>query len=98
MNNDWFDEDGKAKQLSGDSSTWYVETAKDAKGNYTVDMSHFWAVTADKGPYWQIGVFVQSPPDTKAAVQSGAVASNTGSGPFGQALAGLGSGPLTLPS
>jgi len=66
MNNDWFDEDGKAKQLSGDDKTWYVETAKDSKGNYTVDMSHFWSAN---GANWQVGVFVQSPPDTKGQVQ-----------------------------
>ncbi|GIJ49085.1 hypothetical protein Val02_59710 [Virgisporangium aliadipatigenens] len=66
MNNEWFDEDDKAKQLTGDDKTWYLETAKNDKGYYTLDMSHYWS---KDGTNWQIGVFVQSPPDTKGSVQ-----------------------------
>lgn len=32
---EWFNEDDKAKHLTGDDKTWYLETAKNDKGYYT---------------------------------------------------------------
>jgi hypothetical protein len=67
MDKVWFDKPEQA--VRADATTRYVETARNTEGLYTVDMSHFFAPGPGRPPQWQVGVFVQSPPGTKAAVQ-----------------------------
>ncbi|MBN1171203.1 MAG: hypothetical protein JXA67_03435 [Micromonosporaceae bacterium] len=67
MNKQWFDAPDRAKQVF-DDRTWIVETAKNDQGYYTVDLSHFFADSSGTMK-WQVGLFVQSPPETKAVVQ-----------------------------
>ncbi|MET0495758.1 MAG: hypothetical protein ABW000_21740 [Actinoplanes sp.] len=64
LNTDWFDKGAKAKVYDKDTS--YVETAKDAKGRYALDMSHYFT---DGASTWQVGVGGYSPPATRAAIQ-----------------------------
>jgi len=64
LNTDWFDKGAKAKAYDKDTS--YVETAKDAKGRYALDMSHYFE---DGASTWQVGVGGYSPPATRAAIQ-----------------------------
>ncbi|WP_211275446.1 hypothetical protein [Actinoplanes rectilineatus] len=61
----WFDDGATSKSL--DATTSYVEKAKDAKGRYILDMSHFFPSTGT--PKYQIAVGVYSQPATKAVVQ-----------------------------
>jgi hypothetical protein len=66
LSTEWFDPGAKAKTY--DESTSYVETVKDAKGRYTLDMSHFFR--ADGGTQtWQVGVGAFTPPATRADIQ-----------------------------
>ena len=51
-----------------DESTSYVEKPKDAKGRYTLDMSHFFRA-ADGTRTWQVGVGGYAPPATRADIQ-----------------------------
>jgi hypothetical protein len=63
---EWFDPGAKAKTF--DDRTSYVETAKDAKGRYTIDMSHYFPA-ADGTSMWQVGVGAYAPPGARANVQ-----------------------------
>jgi hypothetical protein len=67
MNNAWFDQPTKARQ-GGDDRTFLVETQRNDKGYYTIDFSHFFGPQPGQPLKWQVGVFVQSPPETKDAV------------------------------
>lgn len=60
----WFDKGAKGRVH--DARTSYVETPRDAKGRYTLDMSHFFPADA---PKWQVGVGAFSPPAAKADIQ-----------------------------
>ncbi|MFD0823744.1 hypothetical protein ACFQ0D_36710, partial [Micromonospora zhanjiangensis] len=64
----WFDQPAKAKPVL-DDRTVMVETARDADGFYTVDLSHYSPATAGGPLKWQVGVFVKSPPETRGVVQ-----------------------------
>ncbi|MEU8233917.1 hypothetical protein AB0C12_30390 [Actinoplanes sp. NPDC048967] len=64
LTTEWFDPGAKARAY--DESTWYEETPTDAKGRYTLDMSHFFTTT---GGTWQVGVGGFAPPAQKAVVQ-----------------------------
>ncbi|MFC6023213.1 hypothetical protein ACFP2T_44565 [Plantactinospora solaniradicis] len=66
MNEVWLDEPEKAKKVR--QRTYYVETKANDKGLYTVDASHFFTDPKDKTKHWQIGVYVESPPDTRDQV------------------------------
>jgi hypothetical protein len=66
LNTEWFDPGAKAKTY--DENTSFVETAKDAKGRYTLDMSHYFQADGDDQT-WQVGVGAYSPPATKADIQ-----------------------------
>jgi hypothetical protein len=68
LDKQWFDEPGKARPVL-DDRTSFVETQRNSQGYYTVDLSHF-APDKPGGPLkWQVGVFVQSPPETREVVQ-----------------------------
>ncbi|GAA3334885.1 hypothetical protein GCM10020358_01000 [Amorphoplanes nipponensis] len=66
LSTEWFDPGAKARAF--DESTWYVETPRDAKGRYTLDMSHFFTDPGGAG-MWQVGVGAFSPPATRTAIQ-----------------------------
>jgi len=66
LSTEWFDPGATAR--THDESTLYVETPKDAKGRYTLDMSHFFR-TAGGTQTWQVGVGAYSPPATRADIQ-----------------------------
>jgi hypothetical protein len=66
LDTEWFDKGAKAR--AHDKNTSYVETPKDAKGRYTLDMSHYFR-TDGGAETWQVGVGGYSPPETKAAIQ-----------------------------
>ncbi|WP_212990154.1 hypothetical protein [Actinoplanes auranticolor] len=61
---EWFDPGAKGRAY--DKSTWYVETPTDAKGRYTLDMSHFFTTS---GGAWQVGVGAFAPPAKKTVIQ-----------------------------
>jgi hypothetical protein len=64
----WLDEPDRAVQWE-DSPTYYVETEEDDEaGLYNVDLGHFFGTEADD-LRWMVGVYVESPPDTREAVQ-----------------------------
>jgi hypothetical protein len=63
----WYDEGEKAKRFDG--TTTYAEIQKNAKGWYTVDLSHYFAEKSGAKLKWQVGVFIQSAPNSKAIVQ-----------------------------
>ncbi|SDT15522.1 hypothetical protein [Actinoplanes derwentensis] len=65
LSRDWFDDGAKAKFV--DDRTAYVETARNADGRYTLDMSHF--ITVADGSKWQVAVGVHSQPESKSLVQ-----------------------------
>ena len=64
LTTEWFDPGAKGR--AHDENTWYVETPTDAKGRYTLDMSHFFTTS---GGAWQVGVGAFAPPAQKAVVQ-----------------------------
>ncbi|MBE1488927.1 hypothetical protein [Plantactinospora soyae] len=66
MNEAWLDEPEKAKVVR--QRTYYVETSSNDKGLYAVDASHFFKDPQDGTRHWQIGVYVESPPDTRNQV------------------------------
>lgn len=66
LSTEWFDAGAKAKTYDEDTS--FVETAKDAKGRYTLDMSHFFE-DADGSKTWQVGAGAYSPPASKGDIQ-----------------------------
>jgi hypothetical protein len=68
MNADGLKEPAKAVP-GGDDRTVYVEVASNAKGLYSVDLSRFFAERTGQPLRWQVGVYVESPPDTRAEVQ-----------------------------
>jgi hypothetical protein len=63
----WFDPGAKGKVF--DELTTYVETPADAKGRYTLDMSHFFAAESGGTPEWQVGIGAFAPPAGKADIQ-----------------------------
>jgi hypothetical protein len=63
----WLDEPDEAVQW-GDSPTHYVETEENDDGQYAVDLAHFAAGGSDE-LRWLVGVYVESPPDTREDVQ-----------------------------
>jgi hypothetical protein len=66
MNRAWLDEPEKAQVLR--QRTYYVETPNNSKGLYGVDSSHFFSGTEDRVLHWQVGVFAESPMDTRDEV------------------------------
>lgn len=66
MNRDWLDEPERAEVLR--QRTYYVQTAKNSRGLYAVDSSHFFGGTGDRALRWQVGVFVESPTRTRNEV------------------------------
>ncbi|WP_430781775.1 hypothetical protein [Actinoplanes sp. G11-F43] len=64
LSGDWFDAGAKPVTIG---RTSYVETARNAEGRYTLDMSHF--ITDASGANWQLAVGVHSQPASKAVVQ-----------------------------
>ncbi len=68
MNKLWFDNEPQRARWK-DPTTSYIEDPENARGNYSVDMSHFFGATPGGPLRWQVGVFVESPPATKGAVQ-----------------------------
>ena len=67
LSTDWFDPGAKARVH--DERTSYVETPRDAKGRYTLDMSHFFPDSTGSAPAWQVGVGAYTPPAARADVQ-----------------------------
>ncbi|MFI5932024.1 hypothetical protein [Actinoplanes sp. NPDC051494] len=65
LSKEWFNVTTKAKTVDGYTS--YIETPRDNRGRYTLDMSHF--TPADGTPAWQVGVGAYSAPETKAVIQ-----------------------------
>jgi hypothetical protein len=66
LSTEWFDPGAEAKRY--DENTSFVETAKDAKGRYTLDMSHFFQAAGGTDE-WQVGVGAYSPPASRADIQ-----------------------------
>jgi hypothetical protein len=68
MDRAWFDEPARA--LPGDDDrTSYVETQRNARDRYSLDLSRFFAVRAGQPLRWQVGVYAESPPETRGQVQ-----------------------------
>ncbi|HEV2086872.1 MAG TPA: hypothetical protein VGR21_01040, partial [Cryptosporangiaceae bacterium] len=68
MNKFWFDNEPERARRK-DASTSYIEEPSTAEGKYALDMSHFFATTAGGTLQWQVGVYAESPPATRAVVQ-----------------------------
>lgn len=66
MNRAWLDEPERA--VAFDPSTVYVETPRSDRGTYSVDFSHFFAAAAGEPLSWQVGVYVESPLETRDEV------------------------------
>jgi len=66
LNRAWLDEPDRA--VAFDPTTGYVETPLTGRGTYSVDFSHFFAATAGGPLAWQVGVYVESPPETRDEV------------------------------
>ena len=66
MNRAWLDEPERA--VAFDASTVYVETSRTDRGTYSVDFSHFFAAVPGEPLSWQVGVYVESPPETRDEV------------------------------
>jgi hypothetical protein len=66
MNQAWLDEPERAKRVG--ERTYYVETARDDRGLYSVDASHFFADPSGGGRHWQVGVYVAAPEATRDVV------------------------------
>lgn len=66
MNAEWLDEPQRA--VPAGPNTVYVETPVNDRGLYSVDSSHFFAEAPGQPLKWQIGVYVESPPDTRDEV------------------------------
>ena len=65
MNKDWLEEPERAKVKDG--RTYYVETLSNADGLYAIDLSHFFGAPG-QSMRWQVGVYVESPGDTRDEV------------------------------
>jgi hypothetical protein len=64
----WLDEPDRA--VAADATpTWYVETERNIRDRYAIDLSHFVSDPAEPdGPLrWHVGVYLESPPDTSDA-------------------------------
>lgn len=57
------------RPIAFDASTTYVETASNDKGRYELDMSHFFGEKPGGPLQWQVGIYIESPPATKATLQ-----------------------------
>lgn len=68
MSKQWFDAPGRTP-TSRDATTSYIETPRDEKGLYSLDMSHFFGEAPGRPLKWQVGIFVESPPGTRGDVQ-----------------------------
>lgn len=66
LNRAWLDEPDRA--VAADPTTFYVETPLTPRGSYSVDFSHFFAEPGGGPPAWQVGVYVESPPETRDEV------------------------------
>lgn len=66
MNQAWFDEPELA--VPSDPTTSYVETRRTDSGTYSVDASHFFAEESGEPLSWQVGVYVESPFETRDEV------------------------------
>jgi hypothetical protein len=64
----WLDEADRAEQWD-DSPTFYVETDENDDNLYSVDLGHFFGTDDTDELRWMVGVYVESPPDTRADVQ-----------------------------
>jgi hypothetical protein len=63
----WLDEPDQAVRW-GDEPTYYVESEENDDGLYAVDLGHFTSGSSDE-LRWLVGVYVESPPDTREDVQ-----------------------------
>jgi hypothetical protein len=64
----WLDEPQRAVQPAEMPVTYYVETEQDDRGQYSVDLGHFAAGPAGGELRWLVGVYVESPPQTRDQV------------------------------
>jgi hypothetical protein len=67
MLEDWLDDPDDARQ-AGSTPTYYVEYERNANDKYGVDLGHFFGAEQAGEPRWMVGVYVESPPDTKDTV------------------------------
>lgn len=67
MIEDWLDDPDDAEQ-AGSDPTYYVEYERNANDKYGVDLSHFFGVEQEGEQRWMVGIYVESPPDTKDTV------------------------------
>ena len=67
LSTEWFDPGARARTY--DARTSYVETPRDAKGRYTLDMSHFFPDAGGGAPAWQVGVGAYTPSAARADLQ-----------------------------
>jgi hypothetical protein len=67
LSTEWFDPGAKARTY--DERTSYVETARNANGRYTLDMSHFFPAASGDAHTWQVGIGAFTPPEKKADIQ-----------------------------
>jgi hypothetical protein len=67
MSTAWFDDGAQPRRH--DDHTWYVEKARDDKGRYLLDVSHFFSTEPGGPPAWQVGVGGTAPPATRAVIQ-----------------------------
>lgn len=66
MDRAWLD--GPERAVAFDADTVYVETLRSDGGIYSVDFSHFFAAAPGEPLSWQVGVYVESPPETRDEV------------------------------
>ncbi|MGA5298981.1 hypothetical protein ACPCHT_03590 [Nucisporomicrobium flavum] len=66
LSTEWFDPGAKARPY--DERTSYVETALNANGRYTLDMSHFFPGGPSGTQTWQVGIGAFTPPEKKADI------------------------------
>ena len=64
----WLQEPEFMDQRDG-APTYYVETGRNPDGLYTVSLGHFAAAEPGGPPRWLIGVYVESPVESRAEVQ-----------------------------
>jgi hypothetical protein len=67
MLEDWLDDPDDAEQ-AGSAPTYYVEYERNVNDKYGVDLGHFFGTEQAGEPRWMVGVYVESPPDTRDTV------------------------------
>jgi hypothetical protein len=64
---DWLDDPDDARQ-AGSTPTYYVEYERNANDKFGVDLGHFFGTEQAGELRWMVGVYVESPPDTRDEV------------------------------